>query len=230
MLLAPAWVADLRRLPSTTLLCTDASTSYGVGVSYHLVSEKLAQSLLRLSESHGDFINLRLKPGTKCKERKGVAQLIPLSFKDFKHAVSFPINERHRPEFVEMIGVSVGLDWLLRNSQHVSTWQTVLVDSRVSLGIVRKGRTSAGSLRHVMRKIASRVLIGNLHLNVLCIPTEHNPADVPSRGLKSRKRSGTASPRVKREFEKEKSHSLPSSLVESAFARTLCRYDGLHDV
>ena len=58
----------------------------------------------------------------------------------------------------------------------------MLLDSRVVIGAVAKGRSSSTRLNRVIKQIAALCFVGGLVLHLVFIPTEHNPADHPSRG------------------------------------------------
>ena len=60
------------------------------------------------------------------------------------------------------------------------------VDARAVLFAILKGRSSAPTLRRPLRAIAAHVLAGNLLIYPFWVPTEHNPADGPSRGKRRR--------------------------------------------
>ena len=72
------------------------------------------------------------------------------------------------------------------SSLQVATSQAVglLVDSRVVLGAVAKGRLGSQSLNFFLKRIAALCFAGGLELQVVYIPSEFNPADFPSRGLR----------------------------------------------
>ena len=64
---------------------------------------------------------------------------------------------------------------------HVTDIANVLVDSRVVVGAIAKGRSGSFPLNRLLKKVAALCLAGGLVLRVVYIPTEHNPADYPSR-------------------------------------------------
>ena len=84
------------------------------------------------------------------------------------------------------------LRWVLRARGRHGHRIVILVDSRVWLGGVTKGRSSSLPLNTLLRQVAALVMAGGLVLHVVFIPTAWNPADDPSRGL--------ALPRARRDY------------------------------
>ena len=84
---------------------------------------------------------------------------------------------------LEAHGVALGLRWLLRSVARHSKRTTILIDAQVVLGAVRKGRSSAPSLKRDLRFIGALIIGGDLLLRCLYVPSEDNPADAPSRGV-----------------------------------------------
>ena len=69
-----------------------------------------------------------------------------------------------------------------RSSRNWFTRFLVLCDSMVTIGAVRKMRSSSRSLLVQLRKIAAVTLATGVRLTLRWIPTDMNPADGPSRG------------------------------------------------
>ena len=59
----------------------------------------------------------------------------------------------------------------------------LLIDSKVVVGAMAKGRSGSPQLNGFLRRVAALCFSGGLSLSVVYIPTEFNPADFPSRGL-----------------------------------------------
>lgn len=57
----------------------------------------------------------------------------------------------------------------------------VILDSRVAVGAVRKGRSSSRKLNALLRQIAALQLDSGVRLEVAWVPTWGNPADAPTR-------------------------------------------------
>ena len=58
----------------------------------------------------------------------------------------------------------------------------MLIDAKAILGAIAKGRTSAGTFKVQIRKISALLLASDISLFPVYVPSEHNPADGPSRG------------------------------------------------
>ena len=59
----------------------------------------------------------------------------------------------------------------------------MLVDAQAVLGSVCKGRSSSMSLKRGIMIVAALQLAGDVHLKLVYVPSEDNPADAPSRGV-----------------------------------------------
>ena len=73
LLLAPAWMIDLTSLVSNDIVATDASTSFGLGVSHARVDDATAEVVMSSDDKRGDYITIALGlEETTPKERKGI--------------------------------------------------------------------------------------------------------------------------------------------------------------
>ena len=72
--------------------------------------------------------------------------------------------------------------WLLRSRARFGHRVVVLIDSRVVIGAVAKGRSSSTPLNALLRRLAALCFAGGLVLHCVFVPTSHNPSDWPSRG------------------------------------------------
>ena len=66
----------------------------------------------------------------------------------------------------------------------------VLIDSRVWIGAAAKGRSSSVPLLRLLRRVAAMVLASGVVVHYVYIPSAHNPADAPSRGIRARRECG----------------------------------------
>ncbi|CAE6938118.1 HET-E1 [Symbiodinium sp. CCMP2592] len=90
------------------------------------------------------------------------------------------------PGVLEARGLLLAVKWALRSKRNFNRRIVVLVDAKAVLGAATKGRTSAPVIRGVLRKLAALLLSTNSLLRLVYVPTEHNPADAPSRGRRRR--------------------------------------------
>ena len=72
--------------------------------------------------------------------------------------------------------------WILRSKKRFGHRLVVLLDSKVVIGAVTKGRSSSRPLNALLRQLAALCFAGGLVLHCVFIPTSHNPSDWPSRG------------------------------------------------
>ena len=92
---------------------------------------------------------------------------------------------------------------MLRAPRHFNHRLIVLVDSKVVVGAAAKGRSSSAPLNRLLRRLAALCFADWLVLHIVLIPTAHNPADAPSRGIRRPRRTARTSPsallRIKQE-------------------------------
>ncbi len=87
---------------------------------------------------------------------------------------------------MELKGVLLSLRWLLRSSRRHGKRIVLLVDAKAALGAVAKGRTSAPAFRGPLCAINALLPATDSLLRPVCVPSEDNPADAPSRGRRRR--------------------------------------------
>jgi len=85
--LAPLLAADMSRPFSDLVTCSDASTSFGFGVSVAACSPSTIEALSSKSERHGHYLEvLDPEPGARDQRRKGLPIRLPLRRNEFKKA------------------------------------------------------------------------------------------------------------------------------------------------
>merc|ERR1711990_753317 len=116
---------------------------------------------------------------------------------------------------MELEAVKLGLLRTCRSVRAHGCRGCFLVDAQAVGFALRKGRSSAPSLRRGVRAVAAIELAADLRLCFPYLPSESNPADWPSRG-KVRKRAFTKRPkRVTR---------LPLEMLERAYRKVFRRW------
>ena len=93
------------------------------------------------------------------------------------------VNDEHI-NLREANAVVHDLKWFLRSKSRHRRRLVLLVDSRVVVGAVAKGRSGSQSLNVFLRRIDALCFAGGIEFQVVYIPTDFNPADFPSRGLR----------------------------------------------
>ena len=201
--LLPLLEADLMRPWQKCILATDASIDFGFGVSIADAPSHVVRELARVAAAPGHYVRLErlgterarlpvAHPDRGLREhpddeperpRKGIGHVIGLSKWDFRSVISARRQFDAHSGALEAHGVSLGLRWLLRSTGRHARRTTILIDAQSVLGAVRKGRSSAPSLKRELRFIGALILGGDLLVRCLYVPSEDNPADAPSRGV-----------------------------------------------
>ena len=195
--LSPLLEADLSREWIDKLVATDASGSFGFGVSTVTIGKDAVRELGHIAERPGQFVRLLRDDPTAdpAKPRKGVMHSLPFSKSAFKTVVMSRANHKAHSGALESTGVALGLRWLLRSPKHHGKRAVFLIDAQAVLSAVNKGRSSAPSFRREIAHISALCLASDIMLKTIYVPSEDNPADEPSRGVLVRRRlRGRATP------------------------------------
>ncbi|CAE8741020.1 unnamed protein product, partial [Polarella glacialis] len=188
--LASFWQADLTREWLPEITACDASPQFGFGVCFAPCSIEMAKAVGRLAEKRGDYVRLdRDEFDTEAeKPRLGVPHRRGLKKSSFHTVVSARKQYNAHSGALEATGVLHLIRWLLRSPRKHNHRVVALVDAKAVLGAVAKGRSSANTLKREVRRVAALTLAGNFLMRYVYVPSEDNPADAPSRGLKRRHR------------------------------------------
>ena len=188
--LAPFWCADLSREHLPFISATDASSSYGFGVCIANASAAVIRKVASFAEKRGDYVvledNLAKTSGQELKPRAGFPRHLGLKQADFKTILSVRAQHPAHNNILEGEAYLLWLRWLLQNTSHHNCRATCLVDSKVVLGGVMKGRSSSKPLLRLLRRVAAMQLVGNVLVRLVYVPTDCNPSDPPSRGIRVR--------------------------------------------
>ena len=219
------WSANLDRPFLPLVSATDASTIYGFGVSVASADETIVREISTYAEKRGDYVVLSAEGEDTTKppqKRLGVPRHLRLEASDFKTIFSIKARRNAHINILEAEAYLLWLRWLLRSGTRHSVRTVCLVDSKVVLGGVNKGRSSSLPILRVLRRIAALHLAGDLLVRLIYVPTECNPADAPSRGVRPRPVSRAARNQTKKDKIKEKRsrfHQRLSSMIEHSFCR-----------
>ncbi len=188
VLFAPCWAFGMRRPLSSTILATDASTGFGMGVCGAEVSAEKAAELSRLAVKAGDYVRLDdIDVDEADPARIGARFYTGISERAFRATLSVRLSREHI-NAMEGRAFIAALKWLLRKGDFLDTRVVFLVDSKVWLGSFAKGRSSSRMLSPLLRKASGLVLASVLTAHHVFVPSKHNPADEPSRGCVFRRK------------------------------------------
>ena len=183
-----AWIdGDLTRPWQDLVIASDASPSFGFGVSVAPADQDLLRSFSRDAVRAGAHARLdrteKYVDDEAPKPRKGRSCRFPLSKAAFATVVSSRAVHSAHAGALEAGGVQLALRWTLRSVSRHGRRTLLLVDAQAVKGAVAKGRSSSASLRREIMRISALQLAGDLLLKLVYVPSEDNPADAPSRGV-----------------------------------------------
>ena len=192
--LSPLFPAHLDRPFLDELLACDAAPEFGFGVSAARCGASTVQRVGRLAERRGDYVRLVPDPATPEVPRVGNERRLPISKCSFRTLISCQAKRQAHSGLLECHGVLLALKWVSRSAKRHHHRAVVLVDAKVAIGRMSKGRSSARALRRVLRSTAALTLACDLLPRLVYIPSESNPADAPSRGHSVAKRAKRRTP------------------------------------
>lgn len=121
------------------------------------------------------------------RQRIGSPHRLGLRKSAFTDVISWKAKLRQHAGVMELQGLLHSVRWVLRSAWRQGTRVVILVDAKAALLGATKGRSSSPDWLHVLRQLAAEVLAAGLHLHLLYVPSEDNPADAPSRWRPRRK-------------------------------------------
>ena len=194
--LSAFWGVDMALPFLPFIAATDASDEFGIGACISDSTIDYVQQLARKAETSGTYVTLQdIEPkhrsrslGSPVAIDKCIA-IFAIQRSDTEH-----INLREARAVVQF------LKWVPRSSSRHCSKIVLLVDSRVVVGAVAKGRSGSFTLNAFLKRIAALTMAGGLVLSVIFVPTEFNPADfsVPRVADSWQARSGSADPSLPR--------------------------------
>jgi len=190
--LLPWCMGDLTRVWQNHVVCSDASPSFGFGVSVARATQGIVREIARTAARPRTFVRLDRVAGSPDDEpercRLGDRVRVPLRKAAFRHVISARAKHNAHAGTLEAEGVALALRWILRSTARHCRRTLLLVDAKAVLGALARGRSSAPSLRRAVTRVGALCLGGDLLLHLVYVPSEDNPADAPSRGRRQQRR------------------------------------------
>jgi len=179
------WVVDLRRPWWPLIATSDASPAYGFGLSVASASPCLARAVASHTGVPNHFFRLgHAAKRHRLRERVGEMKRLPLAPSHFRTILSVRCRRVCHSGALEAQAVVLSLRRLLRDVRLHRARAPFLVDARAVMDALRKGRSSAPTLRYPVRQCAALLLAADVRMHFGYIPSESNPADPPSRGIR----------------------------------------------
>ena len=176
------------QLPFLPLIgATDASTEYGHGGAVASAGIDEIRKIARMACKAGGHVCLDDGPGLapNLLARLGPRHDLHFELRNFDVIFSVHVHAPNHINIEEGVAMIRYLKWVLRSTSRFRHRVVLLVDSKVVLGAVSKGRSSSKALNTIIRRAAALCFAGGLVLHCVFISTKHNPADWPSRGDRS---------------------------------------------
>ena len=103
----------------------------------------------------------------------------------WRTVVSSQWNYAEHINVQELRAVSTAMRWVLSRPAAIGRRLLLLSDSTVVVGAANKGRSSSPDILRVLRSVCALVLCAGVQIVVRWVPSEVNPADEPSRFIRS---------------------------------------------
>ena len=168
---------------------TDASPT-GQGVCYGSMADRDFDHLAQHAWLKG--WSTRHDGGDEDRSDDLDARFAPVS--DFMHTRQWRTAVAHRWQWkgdhitlLEARAALSGVKWVARQPSLHHRRVPFFIDSQACLGALAKGRSPSRKLNRVLRCTAAYIGAADLRMSWLWVPTDHNPADKPSR-VRGRKR------------------------------------------
>ena len=177
----------MRRQFGRELVATDATPTSG-GACRVEVPVALRRELWKQCEIKGEAVRLDRSPLSPDVDEGEMAPKEPSVFAStvaeslpWRTTASFHFRETAHINLQEARALRREISQLARDPANHNTVQLCLNDSRVVVGAVSKGRSSAFRLNGLIRTLIPYLTLANICLGLLWVETKSNPADYPSR-------------------------------------------------
>ena len=118
------------------------------------------------------------------RPRKGVAYRMGLSKHPSVSVISSKKKHVAHSGALEATGLSLGVKGFSRKQANHNKRLVGLVDAQAVVGSAAKGRTPAPTTKREIRHVGALIVAGGVFLPSVYVPSEDNPADAPSRGVR----------------------------------------------
>jgi hypothetical protein len=170
--LAPVLVSELRSHWFPFVVAMDASSTGG-GVAAAPMAPQAVAALASRKPN--------LPAASKAVAPAGAISGVPaVDSEEWRVVASYRWKRPRHINLLELSALATSVRWIL-SYKHGYSKCLLLSDSSVVVGAVRKGRSSAYQILCALRRLSALVLSSPLDLCVWWVPTDHNPADEPSR-------------------------------------------------
>ena len=181
------WIIDLTAGWMNVIGATDASPSFGYGMGLASISPDALRAAA--AEAYGPDCVFRQTPTASElaaeKPRRGRLYRLPLRTRHFKRIFTIKARLVEHSGAMEADAATLGLARLARCRRLHASRGLLLVDAKVVEAALRKGRSSAPSLRRPIARSAGILLAAGFRMRYGYIPSESNlVADAASRGAK----------------------------------------------
>ena len=177
------WSADLARSWMPCLPATDASGSFGFGLSVASCHPDVSKKVARHARDFDHHVRLALDSGDPREvPRSGRSLRLSLRRRDFETILSTKAKISDHSGGLEATGVVLGMRRLARRRGSHRHRGAFLVDAQAVLRGLQQERSSAPTLRHPIRQAGAISPACGWRWRFAHFPSEPNPVDDPSRG------------------------------------------------
>ena len=182
--LAVMWGVDMGLPHLPFLAATDASSEFGLGGCTASFDPQTLSSLAAFAERDGAYVTLREVIDKPRSRSLGTPHDLGVGPGYFTTIFSIRCTDNDHINIRECKALLFYVRWLLRSKVRHRHRAVVLVDSKVVVGVFCKGRSSSPTLNMWIKRIHCFCFAGGIRLVLIFVPSEHNPSDYPSRGLR----------------------------------------------
>ena len=182
--LGSMWGVDMGISHLPFIAATDASSEYGLGGCTAPRTLASMSALASLAERDGTYVTLTGVTDKPRTRSLGSPHNLGIGLSEFTSIFSIRCHDDDHINIRECKALLFYVRWLLRSTARHRHRVIVLVDSKVVVGAVTKGRSGSRLLNGWVRRIHCLCFAGGIRLMLIYVPSEHNPSDYPSRGVR----------------------------------------------